>query len=78
MIWLLQCAIVETSDFWGSIVGMKPSYEKLIGRMLGALEVVLRRSRLQSNLFFRLETRFFLYGPWRYRRKCRRGKPQIA
>ena len=34
-------------------MGMKPSYEKLIGQMLAALEVVWRGSRLQNTLFFR-------------------------
>ena len=63
MIWLLQWAIVEKSDLWESIVGMKPSYEELIGQMLAALEVVCGRSRLQNTLFFRWEARFFLCGP---------------
>ena len=51
------------SDFQESTVGMKPSYEKLIGQMLGALEVVWGGgSRLQNTLLFRWETGFLLCG----------------
>ena len=51
------------SDFQESTVGMKPSYERLIGQMLVALEVVWGGSRLQNTLFFRWGTGFLLYGP---------------
>ena len=83
-----MCNCGELSDFWESIVGMRTSYEKLIGQMLGALEVVCGGSRLQNTFFLRWETRFFLCGPrtievvpnsgTRAQKSCRRSSVSIT
>ena len=63
---LLGCCSLQLwrmSDFQESTVGMKPSYERLIGQMLVALEGVWGGSRLQNTLFSRWGTGFLLCGP---------------